>query len=292
MINTDYLKTFQALIETNSFTKTALLLHMTQPGVSQHIKKLEEHFQTELIKRLGKTFTITESGRRLIDYSSKLFLEYDHFKDLIGKDDPFSGPCKYASPGSFGFSLFDTLIESAKKYPKLLVSLKVSPNYSIPQLLLNREIDIGFMTKVPDEHNLEYKKFGEEEMLLIVPKGQKVRSFKDLQRIGAVNHPDGPLLKRRLFTVNFPQDINQIDTIPSRIFINQTNRILDPVSEGLGFAVVAEGVYAKCTVKNKISVCKLKIRVADEIYQVQRREESLPARYQTIANFLIKKMKK
>ena len=289
MINTDYLKTFQALIETNSFTKTALQLHMTQPGVSQHIKKLEEHFQTEIIKRSGKSFTITESGRRLLEYSSKLFIEYDHLKDLIGEDDPFSGACRYASPGSFGFSLFDTLIESTKKYPKLLVSLEVSPNHLIPQLLINRKVDIGFMTKVPDDHNLEYKRFGEEELLLIIPKGQKIRTFNDLQKIGAVNHPDGPFFKGRLLSVNFPENSNQINTIPSRIYINQTNRILDPVAEGLGFAVIPEGVYAKFPSKEKLSICKLKIKVADEIYRVKRRDEIIAARYATIENLLKRK---
>lgn len=147
------------------------------------------------------------------------------------------------------------------------------------------------MTKVPDDHNLEYKKYGEEELLLVTPKGQKVRSFSDLQRIGAVNHPDGPFFKNRLLTINFPENLNQINSIQSRIYINQTNRILDPVADGLGFAVIPEGIYSKFAAKELVTICKLKIKVADEIYRVQRRNEIIPSRYKTIENLLRKKMK-
>ena len=42
MLNPVWLKTFVTLIETGHFTKTAEKLFMTQPGVSQHIAKLEQ----------------------------------------------------------------------------------------------------------------------------------------------------------------------------------------------------------------------------------------------------------
>ncbi|MGC7906805.1 helix-turn-helix domain-containing protein [Vibrio anguillarum] len=36
-----WLNTFKTLVDIGHFTKAAELLHMTQPGVSQHINKLE-----------------------------------------------------------------------------------------------------------------------------------------------------------------------------------------------------------------------------------------------------------
>lgn len=47
-------QTFLALCETGSYTKTAELLSMTQPAVSQHIKFLEEYYQVELIAQKEK----------------------------------------------------------------------------------------------------------------------------------------------------------------------------------------------------------------------------------------------
>ena len=283
MINPDYLKTFMALIETNSFTKTAEKLHMTQPGVSQHVRKLEEHFQTDLIFRVGKSFTITEAGKRLIEYSGVLFSDHEKLKTQIGKDDPFSGTCTYSSPGSFGLKLFDALIDATKKHPALSLSLSVAPNSSIPQMLLNRQIDVGFMTKEPNDPGLVSKKYGEEELLLIVPAKMQIKKFSDLVNLGFVNHPDGAYLAERLLVPNFSSNL---DTIPNRIFINQINRILDPVAEGLGFTVLPEGVYRKYANPKKHAIVKLKIKVSDEIYRVQRSNEILPKRYQTTEKFL------
>ncbi len=59
MLNPSFLKTFIALVETKSFTKTAEILHMTQPGVSQHVKWMEDYFGEPLIVREGKKFELT-----------------------------------------------------------------------------------------------------------------------------------------------------------------------------------------------------------------------------------------
>ena len=286
MINPDYLKTLIALAENKSFTETAAKLHMTQPGVSQHIQKLEEYFQANLILRVGKKFTLTEAGQKLIDYSVDLFSDHEVFKGHLGKDDPYAGSCKYSSPGSFGLRLFDALILSAKKYPDLSVSFSVAPNASIPQMIISRQIDVGFMTKIPSEAELEFEKHGEEELLLIVPKGIRIKRISDLIDIGFVNHPDGTYLNERLLMPNFPDDGRAIEAISNRVFVNQINRILDPVAEGLGFTVLPEGVYRKYFQTEKLSIIKLKIRVKDEIYRVKRINEKLPQRYKTVEEFL------
>ena len=42
----DYrMDTFLSLCETKSYTKTAAILHLTQPSVTQHIKYLEHFYQ-------------------------------------------------------------------------------------------------------------------------------------------------------------------------------------------------------------------------------------------------------
>ena len=48
MINVTWLRTFCTLAEVGHFTRTAERLYMTQSGVSQHIRKLEEQLDTDL----------------------------------------------------------------------------------------------------------------------------------------------------------------------------------------------------------------------------------------------------
>ena len=55
MINPTWLNTFCTLVEVNHFTQTAERLFMTQSGVSQHIKKLEQQVKLRAIRAPRQT---------------------------------------------------------------------------------------------------------------------------------------------------------------------------------------------------------------------------------------------
>ena len=47
------LRVFEAAATSRSFSKAALALHLTQPGVSMHIKELETNAGLPLFERIG-----------------------------------------------------------------------------------------------------------------------------------------------------------------------------------------------------------------------------------------------
>lgn len=55
-------ETFLVVCETMNYTKTAQLLHITQPAVSQHIRALEAQVGTRLISYEGKQLILSEAG--------------------------------------------------------------------------------------------------------------------------------------------------------------------------------------------------------------------------------------
>ncbi|MDE7094001.1 MAG: LysR family transcriptional regulator [Oscillospiraceae bacterium] len=57
--------TFLKLCETKSYTKTAKMLNITQPSVTQHIKYLQKKYQCKLFIYEGKTLSLTEEGEYL-----------------------------------------------------------------------------------------------------------------------------------------------------------------------------------------------------------------------------------
>jgi len=71
MINQQWLHTFLSLVEIGHFTQTAEKLSMTQPGVSQQIKKLEEQVGVPLLNRQGKKFELTRAGETLYQFGCK-----------------------------------------------------------------------------------------------------------------------------------------------------------------------------------------------------------------------------
>lgn len=63
------LKTFICLVQCGSYTKAAELLHMTQPAVSQHIKKLENEYGCRLFEWQSGALRLSESGKILYEYA-------------------------------------------------------------------------------------------------------------------------------------------------------------------------------------------------------------------------------
>lgn len=65
----DYrIETFLTLCETLSYTKTAKILNITQPAVTQHIKYLEQYYNTMLFSYENKHLRLSEKGVELHKY--------------------------------------------------------------------------------------------------------------------------------------------------------------------------------------------------------------------------------
>lgn len=62
-METRYLNTLLAVVETGSFSRASALLHITQSAVSQRIKFLEEHFGQQLLDRSGQRLALTLAGQ-------------------------------------------------------------------------------------------------------------------------------------------------------------------------------------------------------------------------------------
>jgi len=277
MISPDLLRTFLSLAETRNFTRTAEHLHMTQPGVSQHVKKLEDHFDALLIQRDKRACRLTPEGQCLVEHARQLFAEHERFRESLAEDLPSKGQCRHAAPGSFGLLLYDVLLECGQEHRGLRLDLTVAPTLSIPERLLRGEVDVGFTMRAPEDPRLEAKAFAREAIVLVVPKSYRGKGWTALKELGRIDHPDGMSLANRLLAANFPGE--NLTQIPVRGSINQINRLLDPVRAGIGFNVVSEYTWARYPWRRETKLLELPHAVRDTVYLVKRRKEKLPSRY-------------
>src|SRR5215471_15195265 len=71
-IPTDLLRTFVAICELGSFTKTANLLDLTQPAVSAHMRRLESMIGADLITKSLTGVVLTECGTEVLRYARRM----------------------------------------------------------------------------------------------------------------------------------------------------------------------------------------------------------------------------
>mgnify|MGYP001197142479 CR=1 FL=1 len=279
MLNAQWLNTFITLVEIGHFTKTAEKLFMTQPGVSQHIKKLEVQLNAPLIEKTGKQFELTDAGQKVYQYALTLQQHENALMEAVKVDSPYIGSCLFSMSGSLCMQFQAVFLDRQIEHPSLFISLESAPNYRIVDELLNRKIDLGIVTQKIPSPQLEYQLIGEEKLCLVVPKGFDSQDWNlnDLKSLGIINHPDCEhYLLQFLSAYNQEHELNNIQHSG---YINQLSQILYPVAKGLGFTLLPSSAVNAFPDLDQITILPLTTEIKESLYLVQKRYRSLPARY-------------
>ncbi|WP_261844441.1 LysR family transcriptional regulator [Aliamphritea ceti] len=281
MINPVYLRTFMRLVKTSHFTRTAQQLNMTQPGVSQHIKKLEAQLGKALLSRQGKGFELTAAGDILYQYGITQAEAESELLNSIGEDDSYSGDCKLTCSGSMSMLLYPQLLNFQQQYPDLSISIEAAPNAAIIELIRANKSDIGLMTQPVNDPTLKQELVGEDSLCLVLPKDAK-SGWQDLMALGFINHPDGHHYAIQLLEANYTDEYQGMRHISQSGYINQLSQILLPVSQGLGFTVIPQSSLEAFPYPDKICCARLSTPVNESVYLVTKKHRELPKRYNLI----------
>ena len=178
--------------------------------------------------------------------------------------------------------MYDFLLGLNRKHPQLSIHFSYAPNHSIIRDVLEDRVDVGFVTRRPEEHGIEAEIIDEEELQIMLPPKFTDHTFQGLLSLGFINHPDGFHHASRLLQENFPKEFRGMNDFIVRGFINQITRILEPVGHGLGFTALPEFACAASTCRPKPQKMTLKKTVTDPIYKIYKKHRRLPSRFDYI----------
>lgn len=82
------LKSFLAVVRTGSLSRAAVCRNISLPGISKHIKTLEELFGCRLFVRTPKGMDLTEKGRQVLPYAERIQREADNLAALARQAQP------------------------------------------------------------------------------------------------------------------------------------------------------------------------------------------------------------
>ncbi|PTL37084.1 LysR family transcriptional regulator [Candidatus Methylomirabilis limnetica] len=165
------LELFCGIVETGSFSKAAKAAYLTQPTVSGHIKKLEGEAGVRLLDRLGHRATPTKAGNLLYRYAKRILaLRQEAQQALDELKGGLKGELMLGASSIPGGYLLPPLIGRFRaQYPDISVVLKVSDSKEIIEAVIDGAYEVGAVGAQFDDGRLEYQKFAEDEMVLVVP---------------------------------------------------------------------------------------------------------------------------
>lgn len=159
-IDLNLYKTFYIVAKYNSFTKAAENLYISQPAITQAVKKLEEQLNVELFKRTSKGIVLTKAGEIVYYYSEHLYEIANANSNLIKKIKTIQDSViNIGVPTHIGtFYFIKYLKKFNEKYPNVKVNIINKKSDEMLKMLLKRELDIVIDTDMLNMNDKTIKK--------------------------------------------------------------------------------------------------------------------------------------
>ena len=183
-IDLNLYKTFFVVANCNSFTKAAELLYISQPAVTQAIKKLEEQLNTELFSSTSTGIHLTTAGKIVYYYAEHLCELLEANVNLLKKiNDSCSKVLNVGVPthiGTFYFVGFLKKFNDQHKNVKVNIINKKSDE--MIKMLLKRELDVVIDTDMADivDSTIKVHKLTDLESCFVCNKKYKAVAEQDL----------------------------------------------------------------------------------------------------------------
>jgi DNA-binding transcriptional LysR family regulator len=261
---------------------------MTQPGVSQHLRKLEEQVGHRLISRQGKGFSLTPAGEAVLALALSRRREEKNLFRSMTHDAPDYGEVNIACSGSFAMLLYPQLLRLMQNASGLTIGLQATPREGIISGVLDRRFDLGIVGHKPDHPRLGAIYLGVEELCLILPAGDVFDQVRlaDLDKRGFVAHPDGFAYADELFSLNFADDFRGADRLRVRGFVNQISQIPAPVAHGIGYTLLPRSGVDAYPDRDKLQIVTLPKSRSHDLWLIFSRGRQLPARIPPIMDIV------
>lgn len=167
--------TFLKVVKYKNYTKAAAELNITQPAVTQHIKKLEEHYGCRLIDIIGKSVTLTAQGEALYNYAN---FQIANEKQLINQIKKVQTPMKIGATLSIADYYLPPYLSSYLSNYDELLSVTVKNTKLIIEMLLKNELYCAFVEGIFDKSLFCFYEFYKTRFLPVARKGHPLEGIE------------------------------------------------------------------------------------------------------------------
>lgn len=151
MLNLNDLQAFLAVAESQSFSRAASRLHLTQPAVSKRVQALEAALGARLFDRVGKQVYLTDAGRTLQPRAESLLRQAQDTQRLLQElDDQVSGSLGLVTSHHVGLHRLAPVLRAfTRRYPDVQLDIRFEDSEAAHDLIRRAESEIAVVTLNP-----------------------------------------------------------------------------------------------------------------------------------------------
>ncbi|WP_420360970.1 LysR family transcriptional regulator [Companilactobacillus halodurans] len=195
---------FDELTKNMSYTKTAQLLGITQPALTQQIKKIEKVVGAPLFYSVGKKIYLTDAGTSLLKTTHQIFDLINGVTDQIQQESS-------EKTGTISIGLLSTaesmviedfIVEYNRINPNVIIDLNLLTRKELWDNIQNNQIDLAIMY-LPDKNIKSWKIYKSKKIfsdnIMLIHGDEKLNKKKSVRYKDAIAKPWATYLETYYF---------------------------------------------------------------------------------------------
>jgi DNA-binding transcriptional LysR family regulator len=158
-VKIEYLRSFYYTARCKSISKASEALHISQPGLSKQLQKLEENFSLPLLQRSNKGVILTEIGQKVFDYAETILHLEENLYNEIEKIKNENKHLVIAACQNFGSFYFASKIHKFEEnYNELRIKIDTFNSSDVLNNVLKHDYNLGILAGMENCDHLFFEK--------------------------------------------------------------------------------------------------------------------------------------
>ena len=267
------LRAFHYVAYLGGFSRAAEYLLLTQPAISEQVRKLEQNHDVLLFHRERKRVRLTEEGEHLFRFTKQYFEIEQQIEEYLSMTSAaVDGELRIIADSAHHITFF--LGKFRKQYPNISVTLRTGNTEEILEDLRAYNAEIGIVGSLSPGKDMETLNLGSTEITAFTARGVLLASkksliVKELADFPLVFRESGSKTRQKLEEEAGKQGI----TLIPAIIAEGREAVREVVASGAGIGFVSLAEYGHDDRLTKIELRDVDIQMSETMVHLAQRRD-------------------
>jgi molybdate transport repressor ModE-like protein len=235
------LQLVQNIIQTGNLTEAAKLSHISLQAASERLKKLEQHFQSNLFIRRHHGLEPTSAAKTLSQHSQLLLKQAEQLESAMQKfvQQPTTQLQLYCNSSVQSEYLPALLPQFLQQHPHFQIDLHEAESADIVSAVENNKAALGIISNFFGHQNLAAQPFAADPLVLICSRQHPLNTTQNIELAHVLSYPFVGLMVYQSLQQSIEAQAQHLLTpIHYRLRLPNFAAIAQVVSQNVGVAII------------------------------------------------------
>ena len=267
------LKAFHYVAKHGGFSRAAEALYLTQPAISEQVRKLEQDHDLLLFQRERKRVNLTPEGEQLYRFTKQYFEIEDQIEDYLSETKAaIDGELRIIADSAHHMTSF--LGSFQKKYPKITITVRSGNTEEILEELRSYNAEIGVVGSLSPGKDMDVLNLGSTEIVAFAARGVLLASkptltLEELAELPLIFREHGSKTREKLEEAAEKQGIR----LDPAIVAEGREAVRELVASGAGIGFVSQAEYGHDDRLRQIKLKGVNLQMGESMISLYQRRD-------------------